>query len=644
MCGIAGFIAAGADLDVHELNGIAARMTSTLRHRGPDDAGTWADPAAGIALGHQRLAILDLSAAGRQPMVSASGRYVLVYNGEIYNHQSMRQALGREAGDYRGHSDTETLLAALDAWGLRETVERANGMFAFAVWDTQQQQLILARDRLGIKPLYYGWMNRTFLFASELKAFRRHPAFRATVDRAALALYLQHNYVPAPHSIFQGISKLLPGTTLTINPRQDDAEACPVSYWSMKEQAERGQREPFRGESNEAIDELAALLSDAVQLRTLSDVPLGAFLSGGVDSSTIVALMQACRSQPARTFSIGFQESGYDEAPAADMVARHLGTDHVEHYVSPREALDVVPQLPRLYDEPFADSSQIPTFLISQLARQHVTVCLSGDGGDELFGGYERYRRMMSLWRSLGRFPAGLRAPAAGLLRTCVPARGGGVWGRKLRTLAGFLDARDPRQLYTRFHTHWKDPLAVVIGGTLPLTSFYDCDNWARRVDLLEEMMYVDSITYLPDDILVKVDRASMSVGLEARVPFLDHRVVEWAWRLPAGLKLQGKTSKWIVRQVLDRHVPRRLVDRPKTGFGVPLGDWLRGPLREWAEDLLAEDRLKSAGFFRTPPIRRCWQEHLREHQDWHYYLWDILMFQAWWQSMPEEAATNHTK
>lgn len=637
MCGISGFIALQADWDAADLNCIAAQMASMLRHRGPDDMGTWCDPHVGVALGHQRLAILDLSTAGRQPMVSPSGRYVMVYNGEVYNHFDIRRAMGVPLTPFRGHSDSETLLAAIECWGLEKALDRANGMFALAVWDRSRQTLTLARDRLGIKPLYYGWMNGMFLFASELKALGAHPSFHAEIDRRALTLYLQHSYVPAPFSIYRNICKLPPGALLTLSPRDEPWSATPRVFWSMKEHAERGRAEPFRGTPAEATERLADLLATAVELRTLSDVPLGAFLSGGIDSSTIVALMQVTRSESIKTFSIGFHETQYDEAPAAAAVAGHLGTEHVECYVSPTEAREVVPRLPQLFDEPFADSSQIPTFLVSRLAREHVTVSLSGDGGDELFGGYERYRRIRSLWNSFGGLPAPLRTACARLLRVCLPPRGGGTVCRKMRTLSGFLDAPDPRHLYTRFHTHWKDPVAVVLQGYLPATLFSSCHEWARRDDYLEEMMYVDSLTYLPDDILVKTDRASMAVSLETRVPFLDHRLVEFAWTLPADLKFRDGGGKWIVRQVLDRHLPRQLVDRPKMGFGVPIGDWLRGPLRDWAEDLLSETRLNSDGFFDARPIRRLWQEHLTARQDWHYYLWDILMFQAWWQTLHED-------
>ncbi|MFW6169317.1 MAG: asparagine synthase (glutamine-hydrolyzing) [Planctomycetota bacterium] len=637
MCGISGFIALQADWDAAGLDCIAAKMASTLRHRGPDDTGTWSDPNVGVAVGHQRLAILDPSAAGRQPMVSPSGRYVMVYNGETYNHRRIRQSLAIAHARFRGHSDTETLLAAIECWGIEKVLHRANGMFAVAVWDRSQRKLTLARDRLGIKPLYYGWMNGMFLFASELKAMRAHPSFQGEIDRRALTLYLQHSYVPAPFSIYRRISKLPPGTLLTLSPRDEPCSAAPQGFWSMKEHAERGRVEPFRGTPAEATDQLADLLTEAVQLRTLSDVPVGAFLSGGIDSSTIVALMQVTRSESVKTFSIGFHETQYNEAPAAAAVARHLGTEHVECYVSPSETREVVPRLPQLFDEPFADSSQIPTFLVSRLAREHVTVALSGDGGDELFGGYERYRRIQSIWNRFGRLPAPLRGACARLLQSCLPPRGGGTLCRKMRTLSGFLDAPDPRHLYTRFHTHWKDPLAVVLDGYLPATLFSSCGEWARRDDYLEEMMYVDSLTYLPDDILVKTDRASMAVSLETRVPFLDHRLVEFAWTLPADLKFRHGCSKWIVREVLNRHLPPKLVDRPKMGFGVPIGDWLRGPLREWAEDLLSETRLNADGFFDARPIRRLWQEHLTGGQDWHYYLWDILMFQAWWQTMHED-------
>jgi asparagine synthase (glutamine-hydrolysing) len=632
MCGLAGFLSLDRSAAAEDYSRIAAAMGQTLTHRGPDDAGVWCDGERGIALAHQRLSVVDLSNAGRQPMRSRSGRYVLVYNGEIYNHRELRRTLESQGAVFRGTSDTEVLLEAVEQWGLLESVSQANGMFALALWDGAERTLTLARDRLGIKPLYYGWQGSGFLFASELKALRAHPSFQADVDRAALALFLQHSYVPAPFSIYRGIRKLMPGTLLTVSRNTAPEGSSPRPYWCLRDVVERGSELGFRGTDVEAVDALEQHMRDAVGRRMMADVPLGAFLSGGIDSSSVVALMQAQSSLPVKTFSIGFAESEYDEAPAARAVATHLGTEHVEHYVTPAEALQVVPRLPHIYDEPFADSSQIPTVLLSQITRQHVTVSLSGDGGDEWLGGYERYHRIQTLWKNIRWIPRGFRRLVGHGLQHTVPRETGGRVASKLRTLSRFLDCADVRQLYTRFHTHWKDPESLVAGSLLPTTIFTDCDGWAGRPDFVEELMYVDAMTYLPDDILVKVDRASMAVSLEARVPLLDHPLVEFLWTLPAQLKVRSGNGKWVLRELLDRYVPRRLVERPKRGFGVPLDRWLRGPLRPWAEELLSESRLREEGFFDPQPIRHLWQQHQNGTADWHYYLWDILMFQAWWE------------
>lgn len=649
MCGITGcWLARGAHRP-ESLDRLAGRMGDQLLHRGPDDAGVWTDAEAGIALAHRRLAILDLSPAGHQPMVSACGRHVIVFNGEIYNHLALRRDLETAGGApaWRGHADTETLLAAISVWGLEAALRATVGMFALALWDRQTRTLYLARDRLGEKPLYYGWVQGAFLFGSELKALRGWPGFAADIDRGALALYLRHNCIPAPHTIYRGIHKLPPGSWLTLP--DEDREAGPVAYWSPRQVAEEGQADPFRGSDGEAADELERLLRQAVAGQMVADVPLGAFLSGGIDSSTVVALMQAQAGRPVRSFSIGFSAAAYDEAPQARAVAAHLGTDHTELYVSPEEAMAVIPRLPRLYDEPFADSSQIPTFLVSRLARQHVTVSLSGDGGDELFGGYNRHFWAARLWRRVSPWPRPLRGILAAGLQALPPAAWDAAFARlgrflpraarqrnpgdKLHKLAEVVAAESPEAIYLHLVSHWKNPGEVVRGTAEPMTPVTDRAYWARLDDFESRMMYLDLITYLPDDILTKVDRAAMGVSLESRVPLLDHRLVEFAWRLPLAMKIRAGEGKWLLRQVLYRHIPRALVERPKMGFGLPLGDWLRGPLRDWAEDLLGEGRLREAGHFHPGPIRALWAEHLSGRRNWAYHLWDVLMFQAWWES-----------
>ncbi|MDP2830253.1 MAG: asparagine synthase (glutamine-hydrolyzing) [Sulfuricellaceae bacterium] len=642
MCGITGFL---NQTEVDQSSVIANRMADAIAHRGPDDAGIWVDAAAGIGLAHRRLSILDLSPAGHQPMISACGRYVIVFNGEIYNHLALRAALVTQV--WRGHSDTETLLAAIAAWGIEAALTQCVGMFAFALWDRHERSLTLARDRLGEKPLYYGWVNGTFLFASELKALRIWPGFAADIDRDALALYMRHNYVPAPWSIYRGIWKLPPGTFLRVNAGDRAlGRGEPLPYWSARAVAEAGLAHPFAGDEREAALELERMLSQAIAGQRLADVPLGAFLSGGIDSSVVVALMQAQSRRPVKTFTIGFHESGYNEAPHARAVAAHLGTDHTELYVTSRQAMDVIPLLPTLYDEPFADSSQIPTFLVSQLARRHVAVSLSGDGGDELFGGYNRYFWAMQLWRRLSRMPLPLRRGLACALVALPPVAWNHLFrmagpllpgrlrhanpGDKLHKLATLFAARQPEAIYQRLVSHWDDPAGVVLGAGEPATVVTDPARWLACDDFAQRMMYLDLVSYLPDDILVKVDRAAMGVSLETRVPLLDHRLVEFAWRLPLDMKIREGQGKWLLRQVLYRHVPKHLIERPKMGFGVPIDVWLRGPLRDWAEALLDESRLRREGYFDPVPIRNKWAEHLSGRRNWAYHLWDVLMFQAW--------------
>ncbi len=649
MCGLAGFC------DFRGLDSNAERvclaMASKLIHRGPDDEGTWVNREQGVALGHRRLSIQDLSSSGHQPMKSSSGRYILAYNGEIYNFRSLQTELASLGYGFRGHSDTEVLLAAVEAWGLADALTRFTGMFAIALWDKNQRVLSLARDRIGEKPLYYGWQGNSFLFGSELKALRVHPDWQNKINRNALALYMRHNYIPAPYSIYQDIHKLTPGTLLHIpHTIQPGALPDPVPYWNMKEVAEYGVRNPVKLADEEAIDTLDCLLRESIRTKMISDVPLGAFLSGGYDSSAVVALMQEESTQKIKTFSIGFHEKAYNEADHAKRVASHLGTDHTELYVTPEQAMDVIPRLPTLYDEPFSDPSQIPTFLVSEMTRQHVTISLSGDGGDELFAGYERYFFADSLWKKIGRIPYPLRKVLASGLKGINPTLlssslqwlsphfssygGKGPIGDKLHKGADLLMFRQFEEFYLRLMSHWKDTANLVLGAEEPLTSLTDSTKWAELADCMQRMQYLDTISYLPDDILVKVDRAAMGVSLETRVPFLDHRVVEYAWCLPQHMKVRNGEGKWILRRLLDKYIPSELMDRPKMGFGVPIDSWLRGPLRDWAEELLNEKRLREEGYFNPSPIREKLAEHISGDRNWQYYLWDVLMFETWIDSL----------
>lgn len=640
MCGICGFWSAGG-LDRASASRVIDPMTDALAHRGPDDRGTWFDETAGLAFGHRRLAIIDLSPAGHQPMASASGRYVMAYNGEIYNFEELRTSLA-EAGaapSWRGHSDSEVLLAGFEHWGLVETFRRANGMFAIAIWDRGERKLTLARDRLGEKPLFYGAMGDTLLFGSELKALQRHPSFQAKVDEAALGSFLRYGYVPAPFSIWQGIHKLPPGTFLTMSHAKE-ATSEPQPYWSLAEAVRTGAADPVE-DDDAARDTLEALLRSAVVSRAVADVPLGAFLSGGVDSSLIAALLQQHSARPIKTFTIGFQDARFDEAPHAKAVAQHLGTEHHELYLDTAQMVDAVPGIATIWDEPFADSSQVPTYLVSKMARSEVTVALSGDAGDELFGGYNRYVAGASLAQMAQRIPgvarpmisrtlaAGPTLALAETLNARLPSRRRQLGlSDRLRKAAATI--RDPRAdvMYRKLVSHSDTPLQLLRGGS----------EHARSVQLADgiddpraAMMYLDTMTYLPDDILAKVDRASMAVGLEARVPFLDHRLVEFAWRLPMSAKIQGGVGKRILRDILYRHVPRELIERPKAGFAIPVAEWLKGPLRDWGEALLDRRRLEEQGLFDASAVRALWEENLAGRRAAHTQLWDLLMFQAWW-------------
>ena len=646
MCGLAGFIDTSGEKDNQLLAAVVSEMAKTLRHRGPDDDATWTDAQTGIALGFRRLAILDLTESGRQPMHSRCERYVIVFNGEIYNHGELRQQLEVEGHPFRGRSDTEVILTAVSQWGLQRSLRTFNGMFAFALWDRRERQLHLVRDRLGEKPLYYGWMGTSFLFGSELKSLNAYPGFRAAINRSALALYFRHNCVPAPHSLYEGIFKLPPATVLTLDCAKGSPILSSFPYWTLREAATRGLQTPFAGSEKDAVAELEQRLAQSVRSRMIADVPLGAFLSGGVDSSAVVALMQSQSSRPIQTFCLGSSFDDYNEAQHARAVAKHLGTAHTEVNVTADDALAVIPQLARIYDEPFADSSQIPTLLVSRLARQQVTVSLSGDGGDELFGGYNRYVWGADLWSKLVPFPFWLRSLGSSTLKALSPQSWQHVLnflgpalpahlkqrhpGDKLQKLADALSASSPEHFYLKLVSHWDKPSDLALGATEPLTGITDPRFGLDSKKMAEHMMFLDTITYLPDDILVKLDRASMAASLEARTPMLDHTLLEFAWSLPHHLKIRGKLGKWILRQVLYKYVPESLLERPKAGFAIPLDAWLRGPLRDWAEALLDESRLRTEGYLDPPPVRKKWSEHLSGRRNWQFLLWDVLMFQAW--------------
>lgn len=648
MCGFVGFFKGVWPHEGGEVRARIEAMANTIAHRGPDSSGYWFDMPARIALGHRRLAVVDLSPSGHQPMQSAGGRYVLAFNGEIYNHLLLRRQLEDEGGApvWRGHSDTETLLAGFDAWGIEGTLQQCSGMFAMAIWDRADQCLFLTRDRFGEKPLYYGQQsglsNRgepVLLFGSELKALRAHPQFEGRIDREALALYFRYNNIPAPHTIYQGLHKVMPGTLVRIDGH---LSVSVQPFWSTAQAVNLAVHESFKGTDQEAILQLEKRLTDVIDLQSDADVPLGAFLSGGVDSSTVVALMQVrarSRDLPSvRTFSIGFDEDGYDEAAHAREVAKHLGTDHTEFYVTARQAMDTIPALGNVYDEPFSDSSQIPMMLVSRMARQSVTVALSGDGGDELFAGYHRHHFAATQWPGICRMPLTLRRALAAAGRRLSPqvlerlAAGVGLQlahaGEKLEKVARVLDAESLDELYNRLVLQWREPL--VLDASLPVAGAIELDSTLLSLSPAERMMALDLMWYLPGDVLTKVDRAGMAASLEVRVPFLDHELVKFAWSLPLGMKLRGGVGKWVLRQVLYRHVPAALIERPKMGFAVPVGQWLKGPLREWADSLISSDRLKRDGFLREDLVRLAWSRHQSGQEDCQHRLWSVLMFQQW--------------
>ena len=642
MCGFAGFLKKTA---------LSVDPTSTLRkmglaivNRGPDSSGEWYSAEHGIGLSHRRLAIVDMTASGHQPMLSSSGRFVMAFNGEIYNHLELRKVLERANPSltWNGTSDTETMLASFEHYGLSRALDTFVGMFAAAVWDTQTQALYLVRDRLGEKPLYYGWQEDAFLFGSELKALKAHPAFKADIYRPGISLLLRYGYIPAPYSIYENIFKLEAGEYACVSNRQPEEQI--TQYWDVSDVIKSSVNDPFKGSTSEATAHLENLLDTTISQQMLADVPLGSFLSGGIDSSLIVSLMQKQSSRPVKTFSIGFEDKSYDEAGYAKAVAAHLKTEHQELYVSSADALDVIPKLPHIYDEPFSDSSQIPTYLVSALARERVTVSLSGDGGDELFCGYNRYKMTAKFWSALKKVPRPIRSLSSAMLTSVSPATldllaskipklsGYGSVGDKVHKAARVMSSRSAQDIYVGLVSKHPNPQTLVINGVEPDTCLIGRTPDFTALDDIQQMMALDTLSYLPEGVLTKLDRASMAVSLEGRAPFLDHRVFEFAWQLPLSMKLQGNDSKWILRQILYKYVPQKLIDRPKMGFGVPLRDWLCGPLREWAETLLNEQRLVQEGYFNVQAVRALWVQHLGGRYDRSGILWAILMFQTWLQ------------
>ncbi|MCB9988015.1 MAG: asparagine synthase (glutamine-hydrolyzing) [Rhodospirillales bacterium] len=643
MCGIFGIYKTGVHQDRQTDITSGQAMGSVIVHRGPDDKGLWQDPDTPLLLGHCRLSIIDLSAEGHQPMAAPSGRYMIAYNGEIYNFPELRKTLEDAGTQFRSRSDTEVLLAAVDHWGLNQTLQKINGMFAFALWDRKDRVLHLVRDRMGKKPLYIGWAGRSLVFASELKALRQHPDFKKTVNRNTLTAFMRYGCVPAPHCIYENVWQLLPGYRLTLAmetvvPGQDMVPLM-EPYWHMPRIIEEARQNPIRTDEQTQINQFESLLEQCTRDRMISDVPLGAFLSGGIDSSAIVALMQKQSTRPVKTFAIGFEEQGFDEASHARAIAQHLGTDHHEHYLGAREALDVIPRLPDIYDEPFADASQIPSYLVSRFARQHVSVALTGDGGDEMLGGYLRHSVVPDFWKRVGWLPRPLRQTMAAAIKARPPQKwdtlipGQPQIGERLYKIAELLPLKGAEEIYTHLVSQWSPPETVVRDGKEPLIPLTDPAWHPRHLGFTGRMMVGDALSYLPNDILTKVDRASMAVSLEARAPLLDRRVFEHCWRLPQNMKIRDGKGKWLLREVLARHVPRELFERPKQGFTIPVAEWLRGDLRPWAENLLDEKRLVEEGYLRPLVVRQTWRDHLDGKGRNGHKLWAVLMFQAWLDS-----------
>ncbi len=632
MCGLTGFF--NYNSSIQDPNAVIAKMTSQLTHRGPDDNGIWVNHSDSIALGHQRLAILDLTSAGRQPMQSHTARYMMVYNGEIYNIKELKKELTEYS--FAGHSDTEVILALIEKYGLHVALNKITGMFAFALWDIKNKELHLARDRVGEKPLYYGLVNETLVFGSELKSIRAYPSFQSDISQNSVSLLMQYGYIPAPLSIYKNIYKLTPGTFITISQANIPKLPSPKTYWSIAQVAEQGVFRSKTLSDKEAISAVHDLLNSIVKDQMVADVPIGAFLSGGIDSSLIASLMQANSNQPIKTFTIGFQDRNYNEAEYAKAIATHLKTDHTELYVDAESALSIIPKLPTIYDEPFADSSAIPTYLISKLTKQHVTVCLSGDGGDELFGGYNRYLLGQSIWNKIAIFPYPIRLVIQKILFSLsslnveqlsrfinIP-----MLSNKLYKFASILTENSPAGVYQHLISQWQMPEEIVKTNESASTNLLL--QQSEAFNCIEKMMLTDTLSYLPDDILVKVDRAGMAVSLENRTPFLNHQLIEMMWSLPLQMKVRSHTTKWILREILSKYVPNNLFNRPKMGFGVPLDSWLRGPLRDWAQHLLDKTRIEQQGFLKSEPILKKWHEHLSGKKNWQYQLWTVLMFQAW--------------
>ena len=643
MCGIAGFIDCKAS-DIQKRENIAHSMGEAMYRRGPDGGDIWVSSDHGIAFSHRRLSIIDLSSAGQQPMTSSCGRFVLVYNGEIYNAADIRPKIIAQKGtNFKGHSDTEVLLEAIATWGLEDTLDQLIGMFVFALWDKREKRLTLCRDRLGIKPLYWSYNNGSLIFGSILKALKIHPNCPKQIDHDAVASYLRFNYIPAPQSIYKDVNKLLPGQLLTFDLEGDKTPHL-STYWNLEDAVSRGQQKPFSGTDEDAINTLENLLEDAVGKRMISDVPFGAFLSGGIDSSIVAALMQKQSSSPVNTFSIGFEDQGYNEAQHAAEVAKHLGTNHTELYVTPTEARDVIPHLPDIYDEPFADSSQIPTYLVSKLTRKHVTVALSGDGGDELFGGYRRHITAHQYGDRINNIPNALRSLSSCAIRSLSPQTWNKIFqiiptsrrpshpGDTLYKLASVL-GEDSDGYYRTLVSNWQNPDSLLLKGREHKGLIWNSELNKSIPNAVDRMQYLDTLTYLPDDILTKVDRASMAASLEARVPILDHRIVEFSWSLPQHMKIRNGQGKWLLRKILDKHVPKQLIDRPKMGFGVPIDSWLRGPLKEWANDLLSVHALKEQGLLEPESVQQKLKEHMAGSHNWQHQLWNVLMLQSWLKS-----------